>query len=58
MSIIINKKIIFLNSMQFSRASLDNLAAKLEDTDRKYLLSEFPNDKLQLLKKKDKYSYE
>ena len=29
MSIIINKKIIFLDSMQFLKASLDNLAANL-----------------------------
>ena len=58
MSIIINKKIIFLDSLQFLKGTLDNLAANLKDTDRKYLLSEFPDDKLQLLKKKDKYPYE
>ena len=66
MSIIIKKKIIassrkkniFLDSMQFLKASLESLAANLEDTDCKYLLSEFPADKLQPLKKKDAYPYE
>ena len=57
-SIIINKKIIFLDSMQFLKASLDSLAGNLEDTDRKYLLSEFSAEKLQLLKKNDAYPYE
>ena len=53
MSIIINKKIIFLDSLQFMKASLAELADNLEDADYKYLLSEFPADKLHLLKKKD-----
>ena len=44
--------------MQFLKASLDSLPANLDDTDRKYLLSEFPSDKLQLLKKKDLYPHE
>ena len=52
------KKIIFLDSMQFLKASLESLAANLEDTDCKYLLSGFPADKLQPLKKKDAYPYE
>ena len=44
--------------MQFLKASLESLAANLEDTDCKYLLSGFPADKLQPLKKKDAYPYE
>ena len=43
--------------MQFLKASLESLAANLEDTDCKYLLSEFPADKPQPLKKKDAYPY-
>ena len=58
MSFIINKKIIFLDSMQILKASLDELAANLEDTDWKYLLSEFSQGKLEILKRKDAYPYE
>ena len=39
MSIIVNRNIIFLDSLQFLKASLDNLAGNLEDTDFKHLLS-------------------
>ena len=58
MSFIVNKKITFLDSMQFLKSPLDNLAANLEDTDRKCLLSEFSHDKLEILKRKDAYPYE
>ena len=44
--------------MQFLKASLDNLAANLEDNDYKHLLSEFPTDKLEILKRKDAHPYE
>ena len=40
MSIIINRDIIFLDSMQFSNKSLDALSDNLEDIDRKYLSSD------------------
>ena len=58
MSIIINRNIIFLDSLQFHKASLDTLAGNLQDSDIKHLLSEFPPDKLDLLRKKDAYPYE
>ena len=58
MSIAVNRNIIFLDSLQFCKASLDTLAGKLEDNYFKHLLSEFPKDKLELLKKKDAYPYE
>ena len=58
MSIIINRNIIFLDSLQFCKASLDTLAGNLEDKDFKHLMSEFPEDKLKLLRKKDSYPYE
>ena len=53
MSIIVNKNIVFLDSNQFYKGKLDNHASNLEDSDFKYLLSEFPIDKLKLLKGKD-----
>ena len=40
MSIIINRDIIFLDSMQFSNKSLDASSDNLEDIDRKYLSSD------------------
>ena len=58
MTFIINKKIIFLDSMQFLKSSLDSLAKNLADDDYKHLLSEFPHDKLEILKRKDVYPYE
>ena len=58
MSIIINRNIIFLDSLQFYKSSLDTLAGNLQDSDFKHLLSEFPPDALDLLRKKDAYPYE
>ena len=58
MSIIINRNIVFLDSLQFLKASLDTLAGNLQDSDFKHLLSEFPKDKLKALRKKDAYPYE
>ena len=58
MSIIINRNIVFLDSLQFLKASLDTLAGNLQDSDFKHLMSEFPEDKLEILRKKDLYSYE
>ena len=58
MSIIVNNSIIFLDSLQSCKASLDSLAGNLEDNDFKHLLSEFSKDKLELSRKKDAYPYE
>ena len=58
MSIIVKNSIVFLDSLQFLSASLDALAGNLEDKGFKHLLSEFPNDKLEILKRKDSYPYE
>ena len=38
-----NSNIVFLDSMQFLKTSLDALANNLEDKDFKYLVSEFFN---------------
>ena len=45
-----NNSILFLDSL---KASLDSLAGNLKDDDFKHLLSEFPEDKLELLRKRD-----
>ena len=58
MSIIVNNSVVFLDSLQFYKASLDTLAGNLQDNDFKHLISEFPQDKLELLRKKDWYPYE
>ena len=52
MSIIINNNIIFIDSLQFCKASLDTLAGNFQDSDFKHLMSEFLEDKLKILKKK------
>ena len=58
MSIIVNKHINFVNSLQFYNGSLDTLALNLNNEDFKYLTSEFGIDKLEILKRKDAYPYE
>ena len=56
-SIILNRNIIFTDSNKFYKGLLDTLAANLEDNDFKYLMSEFPINKLEILKRKDAYPY-
>ena len=58
MSIIVNRHITFIDSLQFYNSSLDTLASNLEDNDFKNLTSEFGIDKLEMLKRKDAYPYE
>ena len=58
MSIIGNKHITFIDSLQFYNSSLDTLASNLNDEDFKYLVSEFGIDKLEILKRKDACPYE
>ena len=58
MSIIVHRHITFIDSYQFYNSPLDTLASKLEDNDFKHLTSEFGIDKLEILKRKDLYSYE
>ena len=58
MSIIVNRNINFIDSLQFYNASLDTLASNLKDEDFKNLISEFGIDKLEILKRKDAYPYE
>ena len=58
MSIISNRHITFIDSLQFYNSSLDTLASNLEDEDFKYLVSEFGIHKLEILRRKDVYPYE
>ena len=51
MSIIVKRNIIFLDSLQFLKASLDNLVRNFEDKDFMHLLLEFSEDKLKILKR-------
>ena len=44
MSIIINRNIIFLDSLQFCKEKLDKLASNLNNEDFKHLMPEFPID--------------
>ena len=57
MSIIVNKCITFIDSLQLYNSLLDTLASNLEDNDFKHLTSEFGIDKLEILKRKDAYPY-
>ena len=57
MSIIVNRHITFIDSLQFFNSSLDTLASNLESKDFKYLFPEFGIDKLKILKRKDAYPY-
>ena len=58
MSIIVNRNIAFIDSLQFYKGSLDTLASNLNNKDFKHLTSEFGIDKLEILKRKDAYPYE
>ena len=58
MSIIVNRHITFIDSLQFCNSSLDTLESNLNNEDFKYLVSEFGIDKLEVLERKDAYPYE
>ena len=58
MSIIVNRHITFIDSLQFYNGSLDTLASNLKDEDFKHLTSEFGIDKLEILKRKEACPYE
>ena len=52
MSIIVNRHITFIDSLQFYKVSLDTLTSNLNNEDFKHLISKFGIDKLEVLKKK------
>ena len=58
MAIIVNRNLVFIDSMQFMNDSLDSLVKNLVDKDFKDLSREFSGENLKLVKKKGVYPYE
>ena len=59
MAFSLNKKLVFIDSMQFMNSKLLNkLLKNLWDNDFKYLTEEFGSKNLELLKQKGAYPYE
>ena len=58
MAFILNKNLVFIDSMQFMNSNLEKLVKNLSDNDFKYLTEEFGSKNLELLKQKDAYPYE
>ena len=58
MSIIVNRNIVFTDSMQFMNDSLDNLVTNLDVRDFKYLSKKVSGKGLKLVKEKGVYPYE
>ena len=54
---IINKNLVFIDSMKFMNSSLENLVQNLSDGDFKCLIQGFGLKNLELLKQKDSYPY-
>ena len=58
MAFVLNKNLVFTDSMQFMSSSLEKLVKNLSESDFKYLTQEFDSKNLELLKQKDAYPYE
>ena len=58
MAIIVNRGLVFIDSMQFMNDSLDALVKNLDKGDCKYLSEVFSGERLQLVKQKGVYPYE
>ena len=58
MRVIVNRYITFIDSREFHKGAMDILASNLENSEFKHLISEFPIDQLEILKRKDGYPYE
>ena len=58
MAFILNKNLVFIDSMQLINSSIKKLVEKLTGDDSKYLTKEFASKNLELLKQKDAYPYE
>ena len=58
MAFTINKNIVFIDTMQFIKSSLDSLVKNLMDKDFKYLSEEYSGELLELVKGKGVYPYE
>ena len=58
MAFMINKNLVFIDSMQFVNSSPEKLVRNLADDDFKYLTHEIGSKNLELLKQNDAYPYE
>ena len=58
MSFTLNKNLIFIDSMLFMNSSLDKLVKNLSEKDFKYLVEEFSDEQLKLVKEKGICPYE
>ena len=58
MAIIVNRNLVFIDSMQFMNDSLDSLVKNLVVEDFKHLSKEFSGECLELVKEKGVYPYE
>ena len=58
MAFILNKNLVFIDSMQFMNSSLEKLVKNLTGDDFKYLTKEFGSKNLELLKQKGAYPFE
>ena len=58
MALVLNKNLVFIDSVQFMNSSLDKLAKYLSDKDFKCLIEEFGSKNVELLKQKGTYPYE
>ena len=50
MALMINRNLVFIDSMQYMNSSLEKLVKNLSDNDFKFLTQEFGSKKLELLK--------
>ena len=57
MGIIVNRNLVFIDSMQFMKDSLDTLVGNLDEKDFNYLSREFSGKYLKLIKQKGVYPY-
>ena len=55
MTFFLNKKLVYIDSVQFMNSSLDKLVRNLTDNDFKCLTEEFEFKNLELLKQKGAY---
>ena len=58
MAIIVNRNLVFIDSMQFMKDSLDDLVKNLDDRNFNYLSREYSSRGLELIKQKGVYPYE
>ena len=58
MAFIINRNLVFFDSMQLMKSNLDSLVKSLIDKDFKYLSEKFSGKLLELVREKGVYPYE